>query len=85
MCAIKDPLGQTYSPASGDVYSHLKYLFCFVRFLKEGTDVQTPRAQIVITTGRDCGSASWINGNNTYFILMTLAEMHSIALFWDKN
>ena len=25
------------------------------------TEVQTPRAKIVITTGRDCGSAEWIN------------------------
>ena len=26
-----------------------------------GTDVKTTRAKIVITTGRECGSASWIN------------------------
>ena len=26
-----------------------------------GTDVQTPRAKLVIITGRDCWSASWIN------------------------
>ena len=36
---------------------------CFVLrdFEKWGrTDVQTTRAKIVITTGRECGSASWI-------------------------
>ena len=27
------------------------------------TDVRTPRVKIVITTGRDCGSAAWINYN----------------------
>ena len=36
-------------------------LLCFARFWKVGTDVQTARAKIVITTGRDCGSVSWIN------------------------
>ena len=39
-------------------------LFCFARFWKVETDVrtdvQTTRAKIVITTGRYCGSASWI-------------------------
>ena len=25
------------------------------------TNVQTPRVKIVITTGRDCGSPSWID------------------------
>ena len=36
-------------------------LFCFVTSWKAGTDVQTTRGKIVITSGRDCGSASWIN------------------------
>ena len=33
----------------------------FVRFWKLWTDLQIPRVKIVITTGRDCGSAEWIN------------------------
>ena len=62
MCAINDPLGQIHSPASSDHYSHLKFVFVLRDFEKwERTDVQTPRAKIVITTGRDFGSASWIN------------------------
>ena len=60
MCAINDPLTQTLSPASSDHYSHLKIvLFCEVLKSEDGrTDVRTPRAKIVITTIRDCGSAS---------------------------
>ena len=30
------------------------------------TDVQTTRAKILITTGLDCGSASWINDSSKY-------------------
>ena len=61
MCAINDPLGQSHSPASSDHYSRLKVaLFCEI--WKVGrTYGQTTCAEIVITTGRDCGSASWIN------------------------
>ena len=59
MCAINDPLGQTHCPTSSDHYSHLKIvLFCEIVKSAEG---RTPRAEIVITTGRGCGSASWIN------------------------
>ena len=40
-------------------------LFCFARYCKVvtdlWTDVQTTHVKIVITTGLDCGSASWIN------------------------
>ena len=56
MCAFNDPLSQIHSPAT-----ILAWKFCFVRFWKVGTDVQTTSAKMVITTGRDCGSASWIN------------------------
>ena len=50
--ASNDPLGQINSPASSKHYSRLKVvLFCEI--LKS--------AKIVITAGRDCGSASWIN------------------------
>ena len=67
MSAINDPLGQTHCPASCNHYSHLKVdLFCEILKSRDGrtdgrTDVQTARVKIVITTGRDCGSASWIN------------------------
>ena len=54
---INDPLGQTNSPASSDHCSHLKIvLFC--RILKS--------VKIVVTTGRDCGSASWIKKRGPY-------------------
>ena len=69
MRVINDPLGQTHSFVSSDRYSCLNVLFCEI--LNSGwqrtdgrTDVQTTRAKIVITTGRDCGSASWINKAN---------------------
>ena len=63
MSAINDPLDQIHSPASSDHNSCLNFvLFCEI--LKNGdgqTDVQEPLAKIVITTGNDFGSASWIN------------------------
>ena len=56
MSAISDPLGQIHSPANFDHYSHLQVvLFCEI--LKSGDG----RKEIVITIGRDCGSAEWIN------------------------
>ena len=48
MCAIKDTLGETHSPASSDHYSHLKFDL-FSEILKSGDGRQ------------DCGSAWWIN------------------------
>ena len=52
MCANNDPLDQTpYSPASSDHYSQLKMvLFYYEKWGR--TEVQTPRAKIVTTTGR---------------------------------
>ena len=62
MRVINDPLGQTHSPASSDNYFRLKFWFVSQDFEKwERTDIETTRAKIMITTGRDCGSASWIN------------------------
>ena len=62
MCAVNDPLGQTHSRVSSDHYSQLKVvLFCEILKSRDGgTDVQTTLAKIVITTGRECGSPSWI-------------------------
>ena len=58
-CVINDPLGQTHSVASSD---HYFLLFCFARSEKwRRTDERTTCAKIVITTGRDCGTAEWIN------------------------
>ena len=57
-----DPLSQIHSPASSSHCSSLNVLLREI--LKSGygdTHVQTTRAKIVITTGRECGSASWIN------------------------
>ena len=58
---INDPLCQTHSLASSEHCSRLN----FVLFLKVGTDgrmyERTTCAKAMITTGRDCGSASWIN------------------------
>ena len=62
-CEINDPLGQTHIHSSSDHYFHLSFIL-FCKLLKIGygrTDEETTRAEIVITTGRDCGSASWIN------------------------
>ena len=54
-CVINDPLGQTHSLASSD---HYFMLFCFARFEKWG---RTYVQKTMITTGRDFGSAEWIN------------------------
>ena len=57
----------TVPPLAINHYSHFKFvLFC--KILKSGdgrTDIQTLRVKIVITTGRDCESASWINNYST--------------------
>ena len=45
------------SPVANIVFA----LFCFARFWKVGTDGRTTCAQTMITTGRDCGAAEWIN------------------------
>ena len=61
MSAINDPLGQTHSSASSDHYSRLNFvLFCEI--VKSG-DGRTTRAELVITTGGDCESASWIKSD----------------------
>ena len=65
MRVSNDPLGQTHSSASSDHYSHLKIVFLGEILKTEGrTDGQTTQTKLVITTGRDCGSASWINTNS---------------------
>ena len=45
MCVINDPHGQTHSSANSDPILAWK-LFCFVRFWKVGTDVQTYRQHV---------------------------------------
>ena len=53
---INDPLGQTYSCADSGHYFHLKIVLCY--------KIQTyVCVKIVIATGRDFGSAEWINNN----------------------
>ena len=52
-------------------------LFCFAIFWKVGTDVQTPRVKLVITTFRDYESASWIN----YITVPTLNLFFDNGLF----
>ena len=60
MRVIDDPLGQTHSPASIHHYSRLNYvLFCELLKSGDGRTDRTTRANIVIPTGRDCGSAQW--------------------------
>ena len=46
---------------------------CFTRFCKLETDGQTRSVKIVITTGRECGSALWIN-KNLVFLLGSFAH-----------
>ena len=58
MRVINDPLAQTHSSANSDHYSRLNFVL-FGEILKSGNE-QTTSAQILITTGRDCWSASWI-------------------------
>ena len=56
---INDPLGHTHSLASSEHCFGLKFVF----ILKSGdgrTHERTTCAKAMITTGRDCGSASWI-------------------------
>ena len=65
MHAMNDPHGQTRATVPSVAITILaSKLFSFVRFWKERTDgradVQTTRAKIDITNGRDCESASWI-------------------------
>ena len=58
---INDPLGQTHSLASSE---HCFLMFCFARSEKWGrTDgrTETTCEKIIITAGRDCGLAEWIN------------------------
>ena len=53
---INDPLGQIHSLTRSDHYFQATFVLCYF------TDVRTePCAKIMITTGRDCGSAEWIN------------------------
>ena len=61
---INDPLGQTHSLDSSEHCSHLK----FVLFRKVGMDgrMNEQCAKTMITTTRDCGSASWIKYTSNY-------------------
>ena len=73
MCAINDPLGKTHSPA-----------IFFRDFEKWGrTDIQTPHVKIVITTGRDCWIASWINNSNFFITCQkwSLKSLFNCILF----
>ena len=54
---INDPLGQTHILAKSENCFHLN-LFCFEKWGR--TYERTTCAKIMITTGRDFGSASWI-------------------------
>ena len=59
---INDALGQTYSPTSSDHYLYAIFVL-FGGCLRSGdgrTDGRKQRAKLMITTCRDCGSASWI-------------------------
>ena len=44
---------------SSNHYSHFKVVLYFE--IWKSSNVRTTRVKIVITTGRVCGSASWIN------------------------
>ena len=54
-------------PAGSDHYFRLKIVLCdFEKWGRTCTYVQTTRAKIVITTGRDCWSTSWIKKENPH-------------------
>ena len=63
MCAIKDPLGQTHSSASGDHNFHLKIVFALRDFEKW----RRTCVKIMITNIRHCGSADWIHAQKKVF------------------
>ena len=79
---VNDPLGQTHRPASKDHYFQLKIIL-FCEILKSGnvmTNLQTELygrttcVKLVITTGRDCGSASWINLGLAYILATAFTQ-----------
>ena len=76
MCGINDPLGQNQSPVRSDHYSHLKVVLCCEILKSE--DGQTPRGEMVITTGCGSGTASWIN------ILLFLSWTLYLTVFLTK-
>ena len=84
MCAINDPLGQINSPASSDHWYHLKcVLFCENLNSGDGrANIRTPRVKIMITTGRDCGSASWINKFPSF--LVTIACLYLFRFTYQQ-
>ena len=77
MCVINDPPSQTHSPAYSNHYSRLKFvLLCEILKSMDGrTDGLTPLVKIVITAGRNCGSASWINNLDRKKLLKKLTKI----------
>ena len=85
ICVIKDPLGQTHSPANSNHYFHLS--FFLLREFEFNRRTNTISVKIVITNGHDCVSAWWINqvllyplGSERVFALFERAEKTSCAL-----
>ena len=56
---INDPLGQTHNLASSEHYFRLKFVLFCEKW--ERSYERTTCAKTIINTGRDCGSAEWIN------------------------
>ena len=57
----------TIPPVAITIFSIENVLLCAILKSRDvRTEVQTPRAKIVITIGRDCGSAEWINSKSNY-------------------
>ena len=76
MGAINDPLGQIniVLPVAITILS-LEICFVLRDFEKVEKEGQTPRVKIVITTGLDCGWASWINCKEKYFLPSSSLEV----------
>ena len=68
----------TVSPVLNFVFAW--NLICFVIFWKTGTDARTTCAKTIITTGRDCGLATWIN-----YLNVVLLETSSINWTTSKK
>ena len=70
MLVINDPFGHTHSLTSSDHYFHAMFvlLCCILKNVDRRTEGRMyrrkARVKIMITTGRDCGSAGWIKTVN---------------------
>ena len=81
---INDPLGHTHSLASSEHCFHLKFVLFYYNLKSE----RIACVKTMITIGRDCGTAEWINifhaagasGN-----LSSMLRTAKLAFFWPHS